>query len=79
MIRPHVLDVVMSVIFSIIFPGNVKGTKQRYVIVRRADREILALMVKMFMLQCKWCLLKTLSLWIKNAIHSSSTQVHQVI
>ena len=28
-IRPHDLDVVMSVIFSVIFPGNVNGTKQR--------------------------------------------------
>ena len=28
-IRPHVLDVVVSVIFSVIVPRNVNGTKQR--------------------------------------------------
>ena len=46
----HVLDVVVWVIFAVIVPRNLNGTKQNWPRVTSADRKILTLKVRMFML-----------------------------
>ena len=73
-IRPHVLDVLMSVIFSVIVPGNVNGTKQRYPRVRRADREILTSVMKMLMLQSRGQYFTTELYFIRYAIQHGGLQ-----